>query len=374
VISRRALLLGGAAAASSCYRRRKTAYAGYAFVANEGGQAVAVVDLSAFAVIRHIRLNGAPTELLSPAARTAVYALCPGNSSLHEISTDTLKPARKVQLPGQPIGMLAGAAGDAIWLLTRSPNRLVRIPLNTLQVESQIALPAEPAHFDLTARYSRAVVSMAGSDSIVQVDLANGKAGAPISLGGAVGRLQYRDDGKQVLIAHPADRFLTALDDASGRVVVKLPLAMTPEHFCFNADGGQLFVTGSGMDAVAIVFPFQTQVAETILAGNAPGPMAASYKSDDTPEYLFVTNPQAGQVTILNIATRKVMAVAPVGADPGTVVITPDNQFALVLNRKSGDMAVLLIQASAKRTKFPAALLTIVPVGSNPVSAVVRRA
>ncbi len=128
------------------------------------------------------------------------------------------------------------------------------------------------------------------------------------------------------------------------------------------------------MDAVAIVFPFQTQVAETILAGNAPGPMAASHQSQDTPEYLFVTNPQAGQVTILNIATRKVMAVAPVGADPGTVVITPDNQFALVLNRKSGDMAVLLIQSAAKRTKFPAALLTMIPVGSNPVSAVVRRA
>src|SRR5258708_13108095 len=107
------------------------------------------------------------------------------------------------------------------------------------------------------------------------------------------------------------------------------------------------------MGAVAIVLPHETEVAETILGGHAPGPMAASFLTSDTPEYLFVTNPRPGQVTILNIGTRKVMAVAAVGSGPGTVIITPDNQFALVLNRESRHIAPLLLHLSPQPNKTP---------------------
>lgn len=372
MISRRAFVGWGAFALSSCSRSRKTAFAGYAFVANEGGHALAVVDLSAFAVIRHIPLDAAPTHLATSPAQKAVYALCPGKSCVQEVNTENLKLSRRLNLPGQIVEMRLNPQADTLWLLTKSPHRLIRIPLDSFQVAGEVRLPSEPCNFDLANYFPRAAVGF--RDSFVAVDLQTGYAGTPISLGAPVGHVLYRSDGRHLIVSHPADRLLTAVDAASNRTVVKLPLAMTPENFCVTGDGGQLFVTGPGMDAVAIVFPHQTEVAETILAGHAPGPMAASFRSEDTPEYLFVTNPQAGQVTILNIGTRKVMAVAAVGTRPETVVITPDNQFALVLNRQSGDMAVLLIQSAAKRRKVPAALLTMIPVGSNPVSAVVRKA
>jgi hypothetical protein len=35
-------------------------------------------------------------------------------------------------------------------------------------------------------------------------------------------------------------------------------------------------------------------------------------------------------------------------------------------------MAVIRIQSAARRTRFPAALFTMIPVGSRPVSAVVQ--
>jgi DNA-binding beta-propeller fold protein YncE len=150
---------------------------------------------------------------------------------------------------------------------------------------------------------------------------------------------------------------LTVLEVPSGRTVVHLPLAVRPDNFCFHPDGGQLFITGEGRDAVVVVYPyFVPEVAETVLAGSRPGPMAAS------PAHLFVTNPTAGDVTILNIHRRRVVAVASVGADPGYVTLTPDGEYALVLNRQSG------LQPDRRKT---AALFTMIPVGSRPVSAVV---
>ena len=147
---------------------------------------------------------------------------------------------------------------------------------------------------------------------------------------------------------------------------------MRPDNFCFNADGGQLFVTGDGLDAVVIVYPYHTpQVAQTVLAGRSPGAMAASTRS---PPYLFVANPSSGEVTIMNIANQQVMAVAGVGAEPGYIAITPDQQYALVLNRKSGDMGVLRIHQEMPNRQKSAALFTMIPVGSKPVCAVVREA
>ncbi len=61
---------------------------------------------------------------------------------------------------------------------------------------------------------------------------------------------------------------------------------------------------------------------------------------------------------------------------PEFITITPDNQYALVLDRASGNMAIIHIAAfrlspEASRTKSGAALFTILPVGSDPVHAAV---
>jgi YVTN family beta-propeller protein len=89
------------------------------------------------------------------------------------------------------------------------------------------------------------------------------------------------------------------------------------------------------------------------------------------PDYLFVANPETGDVTVLDIETQRVVAVVAVGREPAFITITPDSEYALVLNRGSGDMAVIRIAAlSGRRRKF-APLFTMIPVGSAPASAVV---
>ena len=125
-------------------------------------------------------------------------------------------------------------------------------------------------------------------------------------------------------------------------------------------------MTGEGRDVVVVVYPYYVpEVAETILAGSRPGAMGCSGT------HLFVTNPAAGDVSIVNVERRRVVAVASVGAEPGHVTITPDGEYALVLNRKSGDMAVLRIAGLQPDRRKTAALFTLIPVGSKPVSAVV---
>ena len=108
-----------------------------------------------------------------------------------------------------------------------------------------------------------------------------------------------------------------------------------------------------------------------------PRAVMAIAETDRPPAYLLVANPDADTVTVLDVETGKLVALVQVGSEPRQIVITPDNEYALVLNEKSGDMAVIRIftlggnQVGGDRVKRykSAPLFTMIPVGERPVSA-----
>jgi hypothetical protein len=246
---------------------------------------------------------------------------------------------------------------------------LVAVSLKDFRVEWSVGLAGDPFDFDVAPTGSHAAVSYGKTGAIQLVDLAARRAAPAETIASETGTLRFlgtREKLENLLVADVSGQMLQALQVPSGRLITKLPLAVRPEHFCFNDDGGQLFITGAGMDAVVIVYPYYTpQIGETVLAGRSPGAMAAS------PTMLFVANSQSGDISIFNIDSRRMVGVAPAGTNPSFITITPDNEYALVLNQDSGDMAVLWIPALTRRHGRISPLFNMIPVGSKPVAAAV---
>jgi DNA-binding beta-propeller fold protein YncE len=368
VISRRAFIsvpVAASAGAWACSRKKGgTGFRGYAFVANEEGHVVAAVDLEVMAVARHIPLNGSPSSVISAPSRPFVYALTPANGTVHEIAVEHMSLSRKLAVAASAATFHISPDGASLYVLAKEPRSLIRVSLESFQVEWRLPLSEMPEDFAIASDSKTAAISSASSVRLVDLDARKlrNPAGA-----GMFGEVRFLADAKTLIAADRGERRLSLYDVASSQVITHLPLPMRPDHLCFNADGGQLFVTGDGADAVVVVYPYHTpEVAETVLAGHAPGPMAASQA------YLFVASPGSGDVSILQINARKLIAVVAVGSDPGFITVTPDDQYALVLNRKSGDISVLRVGTITRNRDRRASLLTVIPVGSRPVSAAVR--
>ncbi len=350
---------------------RAGGYRGYAFVANEDGQAVAAVDLQVLAVARHIALDASPTQVIAAQSRTAIYALTPGTGSVHEIQSDRLSFRRKATVASTAASMSLDTKESALYVLAKDPRALVRLSLDSLTPEWRVPLKSDVEDFAIAPNANVAAIS--GGGAVRLVNLATRTVSDPLGEGD-FGAVRFLSDSKTLIAADRGERRLSLYDVASSKLITHLPVAVRPDNLCFNrptepgnTEGGQLFVTGEGMDGVVIVYPYHTpEVGETVLGGPAPGPMGASG------DFLFIASPQAGAVTIMGIRKRQVIAVVAVGSDPGFVAVTQDDQFALVLNRKSGDMAVLRVGSIAPNRLKKAALLTVIPVGSRPVSADVR--
>lgn len=371
MISRRSVLVLPFAAlplAASCSRKRSTGFSGYAFVANEEGKAIAAVDLEAFAVVKHIPLDDAPSQVIASPGSAFVYAITPATGSVHEIQADRLSFRRKLKVAAaaaeQSLNGALSADDRVLYLLSKQPRALTAVATDSLNVSWRVNLPEEPTDFSVSKDGKCAAVSSA--TGVRLIDLTTHELSAPLGRS-QFGAVRFLEDSKTLIAADLSGRRLSLFDVASRQLITNLPLSVRPDNLCFNRDGGQLFLTGEGMDGVVIVYPYHTpEVAETVLAGHAPGAMAASGS------LLFIANPQSGDVTILNIPTRKVIGVVQVGTDPNFVAVTPDDQYALVLNRKSGDVAVLRVGGITPNRYKSWSLFTVIPVGSKPVSAAIR--
>ena len=367
-MTRRALLALTTAAplslATGCRQRR--AFSGFAFVANFDGRSVAAVDLGVFAVAKQISLEGAPTELIADPAHSRILALTPGDGHIQEISTVDLTVRRRIPIAREAIGIRLSRDATLVYVLSGDPRKLVALDAASLRREWEVSLAAVPSDFDVSADGKWVGISYGARGFIERIDTGARRSAGASDLNSEAGILRFQSDSTQLIAANLGERMLNVYQSSSGRLVAKLPIAVRPDQFCFNADGGQLFVTGEGGDAVVVVYPYFTpQVGETVLAGRAPGAMAV------TPELLFVANSRSGDVSILNIESRKVIAVAAAGTNPAYIAITPDNQYALVLNQGSGDMGVIWIPSVIRSRARSAALFTMIPVGSRPVSAAV---
>lgn len=355
------------AAAAACGRRRGTASEATAYVANQTGQTIAAVSLRTFSVTRQLPLGAEPSVVLPHPSKPILYALAPAKGMVFEIDADALVIQRSVRVGASASALRVAPDGESLWASCRETRSLVRIPADTLKTGSSVRLPSPPEDFDFQPSGDLIAVGLAGG-GVALVNRRSLATERTIAVGDPR-TVRFRSDGRYVLVGNRTGRILTVADAASGKLVVHLPLPIEPETFCFKADGGELFITGRGMDAVVVAYPYQTEIKETVLAGKGPRSMAAS----TSPEYLLVSNAEAGDVTILEIETNRVLGVVAVGSETGEIAITPDSQYALVLSRGAGQLAVIRVAAVVASRSKTAPLFTVIPVGAGPVSVAVRR-
>lgn len=362
-LSRRKWLAVTASAFSvGCGREKGTGYFGYGLVANAGDNSLTAIDLTSFRVVKTLGIKGSPSQVVNGGGKA--YVLTPSLGTVQVVDNSlNLTKTQKVSDHLSQIGL--SKDGRELWALAGHANQLIACDLNTLDVMSRHKLSVRADSMDFSSTGYVAVASASGAVELLEMRTGQrSRTQTP-----ALGAIRFRADGKMLLCANLQNRSLLALDVPSLQVISELPLAMQPEHLCFNHDQGQLFVSGSGMDGVAVVFPYQIlEVDQTLLAGRAPGTMTCS----EAPAYLFVGSSTGSNVCILNIDTRKVVGFVGTGGKPTLITVTPDSQYALVLDQASGDMGVIHIPAiRANKWKSGAALFTMLSVGSSPVDLVV---
>jgi hypothetical protein len=378
-LSRRRFLGGFSAAVATfgCGRRRATGFPGFALIPAAGENTLAFVDLNTFRLSHKLDLASAPSSISADPDRA--YLLTPETGAIHIIDAANPSERRSLRVGSHVDFIRLTPARGELLAASSATRELILADAISRRVVRRVNLDYAPADLDVRlhseSRRVCAAVSGGASGIVEVLDLHN-RVRRKRQLSAELGSIRFREDGKILFAANYRDQSLVVLDTATLNTICELPLPMRPENFSFTGDQGQLFVSGTGMDAISIVYVYDTiEVEQTILSGRTPGAMACS----ESPRYLFVASRAGSEISILNIENRKMVGLAHVGDRPSRIVITPDQQYALVLNEGSGDLAVVRIPAiTGNRSKngesLPSGILTLrgvslfamIPVGSHP--------
>jgi DNA-binding beta-propeller fold protein YncE len=360
-LTRRGLLLS--TVLSACGRTRAPRYQGWLFVGSEAEKGVVVSDLAEFKRVVTIPLGEAPHRMLVCPA--GLFAACSGSQALYRIDPARPKVSAKIGLPGQVVATaLVGESAVAAVLLDH-PAALMTLDLPSGKILSKGPLPAGLT--PLTLAVSSDLAAVTAGRRVLRFAPKSGVLLGQTDVGSPPGPIVFRNDGQTILAGLPGTREIVILDAATGGLLNRLPLAIAPQHFCFNRDGGQMFVTGLGLDALVIANPYQNEIDQTISAGHEPGAMAVQAQQN----ILLVANPSFGNVTLLDIDTRRLAATIAVNGPPGEILVTPDGEYALVVSRDSGDVSVIRLATVLDRKQRTKPVFTVFPTGAGPRSAAI---
>ena len=358
-ITRRGLLLS--IALSACSRPRAPRYQGWLFVGSEAEKGIVVADLAEFKRVITIPLGEAPGRILVCPA--GVFAACSGTQTLYRIDPARPKVTAKIGLPGTVAATaVLGQSATAAVLLDR-PAALLMVDLSSGKTLTKAPLAAGLAPLALAV--SPDMVAVAAGRRILRFSPKSGALLGQTDVGSAPGPILFRNDGLTILAGLPETREIVTLDAATGGLLNRLPLAIAPRHFCFNPDGGQMFVTGSGLDALVIANPYQNEIDQTISAGHEPGAMVVQAQQN----ILLVANPS--NVTLLDIDTRRLAATVAVNGPPGEILVTPGGEYALAVSQDSGDVSVIRLATVLDRKQRTKPVFTVFPTGAGLRSAAI---
>jgi DNA-binding beta-propeller fold protein YncE len=317
------------------------------FVSSAAERGVAVADLSNFRRMQTIALNASPCALIRTGS--GVGAVCADPAVAVRIDPAQMSVVSRLRLPARPLSAVPSPDGSQIAILASEPDCVIILDANLTRILGKIPLPGRGEAIDVwqdeAHTESRAAVSVPTAQSIVRISLSERRSIGHTETGAFGSPLRFRFDGKELLAGDTGRRQVICMDWQTGRLLARLPVGIQPKHFCYAANGGQLFVTGPGGDFVAIVAPYQYEVYETIPAGRSPGPMAVSAPQN----LLLVANPENGDLTLLDIETRQLAASVHVGDTTGEVLVTPDGEYALIVSKDSGAVAVIRLTTVLNR-------------------------
>lgn len=320
---RTALVLMGIALAACSRSAGRAPPRPTAYVSDEEGGYVVVVDTDHNAVKVRIAVGKRPRGLkISHDNRLLFVALSGSPRTGPGVDPNHVAPPDR--------------SADGIGIVDLETNRLVR----TLKSGQ------DPESFDLSPDDKTLYVSNEETAEMSVLDVSSGAVKAKVPVGKEPEGVTVRPDGKVVFVTSEQDNEVTAIDTTTLAVVAQVPTGARPRSIVLTSDGRLGFATSEAGPAVTVIDANRYLALATIPIYEdsptpaGPRPMGAVLSRDE--KQLYVSTGRGGSLAIIDVATRKqVRSIDGVGNRPWGMALSRDGTHLYTANGTSNDLSMV---------------------------------
>jgi YVTN family beta-propeller protein len=348
-----------------------------AAIAPSGNQAyisvadgIAVLDTTTDQLVATIALPSQPTEVVFlPDGETAYALEAPSNVSVIDTATDTATATiggfsfassivashsgTRVYVAGQTHLYVIDTASNTIvhkYYLAGIPTQLTLAPdgsrlyiteagnpgLNALDLKTgklirlAIGSHQDPGHILLSADGSTVYLLEGNQVALYNVATKSVTTTIPLSFGPATGVLA--PDGSDLYVANGSS---LARIDLTTDTVTAVTTPVSISELVYAADGSRIYLLGSGQvisldTATEATTPLTVQIAVSVGIALAPNAQTA-----------YVADRSGSAVAVVDLHSRTVTAIIPVGRGLQSILANPDGKYVYVTKRYSKSVTVI---------------------------------
>lgn len=318
---------------------------GRAYVSNEDGQTVSVLDLASNTNIATVEVGKRPRGMkLSPDGSRLFVAVsglpkCPPSVPDEECA----KRERDLK-------------ADGIAIVDTAQRKLIRV----------LAAGSDPEQFAMSADGKRLYVANEDVGLMSVVDVDAGKVVAKVKVGLEPEGVGVTPDGRWVLVTNESDSSVSVIDSKTLEVKQHVSVGKRPRDMAFSPDGSVAYVSGE-LDAslYRMAVPAGKPVQRVLQLREAAKPMAVVL--DDERKRLYLSTGRGGTVAVVDTTaapkTYRLIKEIEVGARPWGIALSADGRFLYTANGPSNDVTVVDTTALS--------VVKRIPVGKTPWGVVI---
>lgn len=313
---------------------------GRAYVSNEDGHTVSVLDLRSASNIATIEVGKRPRGLKLSRDGSRLFVAVSG------------LPKCPPSVPDEECAKLErDLTADGIAIVDTASRKVMKV----------LAAGSDPEQFAMSGDGRRLYVANEDAGLLSVVDVDAGKVVARIKVGLEPEGVGMAPNSRWLLVTNESDSSVSVIDTTTLTVARTVPVGKRPRDMAFTPDGDAAYISGE-LDAslYRMAVPAGEPVRRVLQLREAAKPMAVVL--DAPRNRLYVSTGRGGTVAVVDMkdAPRSVTLIkeVAVGARPWGIALSADGRFLYTANGPSNDVSVVdtTTLATIKR----------IPVGNSP--------
>jgi YVTN family beta-propeller protein len=297
--------------------------AGRAYVSNEDGESISVLDTQKADVIATIPVGKRPRGLKLNHDGSLLYVAVSG------------LPKCPPSVPDEECAKLKrDVQADGIAVIDTATLKLTRV----------LKSGSDPEQFDVTRDGKRLFISNEDSAQASVLDTATGAIVGVIPIGHEPEGVRVAPNGKWVLVTSETDSSVSIIDTTSLKVLKAVSVGIRPRDLAFTPDSKTAYISGEGDASLyRVAVPAGEPATRVLQLRKDARPMGVVL--DLVHKRIYVSTGRGGTVAVVAGDGAKLVQEIQVGARPWGMALSRDGKRLYTANGSSNDVTIVDTQS-----------------------------
>ncbi|MFV0383128.1 YVTN family beta-propeller repeat protein [Paracoccus sp. (in: a-proteobacteria)] len=307
-----------------------TAQAGKAFVSNERGNTITVIDTDTWQVIEEFPGGNRPRGITLSPDGALLYVCASDDDAVRVFDTETYAELYTLPSGPDPELFVIDPSGNPLYIANEDDNLVTVTDTQSHSVLAEVPVGVEPEGMAISPDTNWVVNTSETTNMAHFISTGDYQIKHNILVDQRPRYAEYAADGKRLFVSAEIGGTVSVIDIAedgtptlSHKISFEVPGVqpewLQPVGVKATQDGSKIFVALGPANRVAVIDGASLEVVDYILVGQRVWQMAFTPGE----EYLLTTNGNSNDVTVIEVASNKALQSIAVGQQPWGVAVTP---------------------------------------------------